>query len=117
MNNRNWVFGTLAASALLVASPAISQSLQLGRDGIRVVPQEQEQSDQNMRSQDRRANDRETTGISERQAIRIAKGEGLKDVDSVTKTRRTYRVVGADRQGDDIRVSIDRQTGEVLGVK
>ena len=124
MTKRTLTFGALAAATLLAASPAVSQSLQIGKDGVRVVPQNQEQSDRDVRTRDRRDgdvrggnNDRISAEVSERQAIRIAKGEGLRDVDSVTKTRKSYRIAGVDRRGDDIRVDIDRRSGEVLNVR
>ena len=125
MTKRIWTFGALAAAALLAASPAVSQSLQIGKNGVRVVPQGQEQTDRDVRMRDRRdsdvrdrdADDRVLAEVSERQAIRIAKGEGLRDVDSVTKTRKSYRIAGVDRRGDDIRVDIDRRSGEVLSVR
>ncbi len=125
MTRRTWTFGALAAAALLAASPAVSQSLQIGKDGVRIVPQNQERTDGDVRMRDRRDrdvrdrghDDRMTSEVSERQAIRIAKGEGLRDVDSVTKTRKAYRVAGVDRRGDDIRVTIDRRSGEVISVR
>ena len=117
MTHRKWTFGALAAATLLAASPAVSQSFQIGKDGIRLVPQGQEQQDGDMRSRKDRGSDRASEEVSERQAIRIAKGEGLRNVDSVTKSRRSYRVAGVDRRGDDIRVDIDRRSGEVLSVR
>ena len=76
-----------------------------------------------MRDRDRRDyrdpdyEDRRPDGISEREAIRIARHVGLRDVDSVTARRRIYRIDGGDRHGDDIRVIIDRYSGEVLAVR
>lgn len=125
MTKRTWTFGALAAAALLAASPAVSQSLQIGKDGVRIVPQNQESIDGDVRMRDsrdgemrdRNDNSKASADVSERQAVRIAKGEGLRDVDSITKTRKSYRIAGVDRRGDDIRVDIDRRSGEVLDVR
>ena len=72
MRRSYWMQGMLAAAALAVATPAMSQSIRIDRDGIRVVPQ------QDMRDRERyeRRRDRDRyevrDGISEREAVRIA---------------------------------------------
>ena len=103
----------------------VSQSLQIGRDGVRIVPQNNDTNDRHDGMRDHRTGDarhhdrrdHRSDEVSESKAIRIAKGEGLRSVDSITKTRDTYRIAGVDRRGHDIRVEIDRQNGDVLNVR
>jgi hypothetical protein len=100
---RNFV--VIAATALLTmtASPLVSaQTLEIGPNGVR------------MHQSDRMRPD---MSISEREAIRIARHEGLRDVDSVRRSRSVYVVEGTDRRGNDIRVDVDRRTGEVVSVE
>ncbi|KTR04237.1 hypothetical protein NS365_15815 [Aureimonas ureilytica] len=102
----------LAAVALLgTAAPTLAQGIEIGRDGVRLVdPNQQQQRD--MRRDDRRGRE-----IGERDAVRIARSEGVREVDDVTRMRNSFRVMGTDRSGDDIQVDIDRRTGEVLSVR
>ncbi len=117
MRRSYWMQGILAAAALAVATPAMSQSIRIDRDGIRVVPQ------QDMRDRERyeRRRDRDRyevrDGISEREAVRIARRQGMRDVGAVTKTRSSYRVAGTDRRGHRLRVDIDRDSGAVIRVR
>lgn len=67
-----------------------------------------------MDRRDRR--DRDRREISERQAVRIARAEGVRTVDEVKRTRSRYVIEGLDRRGRDIEVSVDRRTGDVLSV-
>ena len=55
--------------------------------------------------------------LSDREAIRVARSEGLRDVDSVSRRGRTIRVAVGDRDGDDITVIIDARSGDVLDVR
>lgn len=108
MRRAYWTYAILAATSIAAATPAVSQTVRIGPDGIKLVPQEDA----------RRGERREMRqGVSEREAIRIAKRQGLRDVDAVTKTRDTYRVAGIDRRGRDIRVDIDRDSGQVIRVR
>jgi hypothetical protein len=113
MDTRAWTYGVLAAATLALTTPAMSQGIEIGRDGIRILPQEQ------VRERDARPERREERRreLSEREAVRIARQEGVREVDSVRRTRGTYRVVGIDRRGDDIQVDIDRRNGAVLSVR
>lgn len=102
------MFKSLAIAAIAVvtimsATPSFSQSIEIGPGGVRVNP------DMGPPPAD--------MGISERQAIRIARGEGLREVDDVAHRRNVFIVQGVDRDGDDIKVVIDRRTGEVLSVE
>ncbi len=96
----------VAATALVLiisATPSFSQSIEIGPGGVRVNPgMEPPPADM---------------GISERQAIRIARDEGVREVDDVARRRNVFVVEGSDRDGDDIKVVIDRRTGEVLSVE
>lgn len=96
----------LAATALVTiisATPSFSQSIEIGPGGVRIRPG-MEPPPVDM-------------GISERQAIRIARDEGVREVDDVARRRNVFIVEGSDRDGDDIKVVIDRRTGEVLSVE
>ncbi|OYR15555.1 peptidase propeptide and YPEB domain protein [Brucella rhizosphaerae] len=55
--------------------------------------------------------------ISERRAARIARDEGMDEVESVSRRRNSYVIRGIDRRDNDMRVVIDRSTGEVLEVR
>ncbi|WAP67024.1 PepSY domain-containing protein [Jiella pelagia] len=117
MRRSYWTRGVLAAAVLAMATPAMSQSIQIGRDGIRVVPQEDVRGrrDRDERHRDDRRHVRE--GVSEREAVRIARRQGMRDVGAVTRTRNSYRVAGTDRRGHRIRVDIDRDSGAVIRVR
>ncbi|MEK1853425.1 MAG: PepSY domain-containing protein [Phyllobacterium sp.] len=97
------IVGATALVAITSAPQAFAQSIIIGPDGVRLREPYQE-----------RAYRRE---ISEREAVRIARSEGLRDVDDVRRTRSRFVVEGTDRRGDDIRVDIDRRTGDVIGVQ
>ncbi|MEE2951337.1 MAG: PepSY domain-containing protein [Pseudomonadota bacterium] len=103
------------ALSLGLAAPAFAQSIEIGRDGIRLVPNQQDVREERIDRRDERAI--RADGLSEREAVRIARSQGVREVDAITKTRRAYRIAGIDRRGDDIRVDIDRRSGEVLSVR
>ncbi|MBZ9655195.1 PepSY domain-containing protein [Phyllobacterium lublinensis] len=96
------IAGLMAATAV---PQAFAQSIIIGPDGVRLrepVPERVE---------------RRSYEIGERQAVRIARAEGVRDVDNVRRTRSRFVVEGIDRRGDDIRVDIDRETGDVISVR
>ena len=97
-------------SLAALASPAAAQGITIGPDGIQV--EEPRGKSDNRRDDSRRGGD--SREITEREAIRIAKGEGLRDVDDISRTRSTYTLDGTDRRGRDITVVIDRRSGEVI---
>ena len=117
MISRKSLYAVVAVAAMTAATPVLSQSVQIGRDGIRIVPQEQ------MRDYDRRDHDRRDRreearrDVSERDAVRIAKRQGMRQVHVVTSSRGAYRVEGSDRRKRQMRVEIDRRSGEVLSVR
>ncbi|WAJ26732.1 PepSY domain-containing protein [Antarcticirhabdus aurantiaca] len=114
--NKSWIYGIVAAASVATAAPTFAQGIEIGPNGVRVVPQQELRRDDNRSDRAARGEARGQQ-ISERQALRIARGEGVDEVDSVTRTRQAYRVAGVDRRGDDIRVDIDLRSGEVLSVR
>ena len=117
MKARMFLTGLMAAGAIAIAMPAMAQGIEIGPNGVRLVQPEtgrERGRDEDRRDRDRRHDRRD---ITERDAIRIARGEGLRDVDGVRRTDRAYRVTGADRRGRDIRVDVDRRNGDVLSVR
>jgi hypothetical protein len=108
-----FITGLLALGAIAVSAPTMAQNIEIGPNGVRLVQPEAEVR----RDRDVRRPDRDRREISEREAIRIARGEGLRDVDTVRRTDRAYRISGADRRGRDIQVVVDRRFGEVISVR
>lgn len=108
-----------------LAAPASAQQLLIGPNGVTVVePRDNprfergpdRRDDRRDRGPDRRDR-RDRSELSEREAVRIARREGVRDVDRVSSRRSTYRVEGIDRRGRDIEVTIDRRSGDVLSVR
>ena len=98
----------IGATALFVTTGGLqtfAQSIELGPNGLRLV------------EPDREHPERQYSEINERQAARIARSEGVRNVDDIRKTRSRYVVEGTDRRGNDISVSVDRRTGEVISVE
>jgi hypothetical protein len=89
---------------------AISQSIDVGPDGLRVRPPEF--------VPDRAVPPRYDADddISEDDAVRIARQEGMRRVERVREGRRGWVVVGVDRNGDDMRIMIGRD-GEIIDVQ
>ncbi len=114
MIRKHLTIAVLAAATIASAAPAMAQGIQIGPDGVRIVDPN---SRDNMRRDDMRRDDRRGREIGERDAIRIARAEGVREVDDVRRTSRSYRVIGVDRRGDDIQVDIDRRSGDVIGVR
>ena len=107
-------FGTFAfglvLTGMVLTNAASGQSIDLGPDGLRVRPPEF--------VPDRRPAppDEEEDAISEDEAVRIARREGMRRVERVREGRRGWVVVGIDRNGDDMRVMIGRD-GEVIDIQ
>ncbi|MCL7998396.1 PepSY domain-containing protein [Brucella sp. 21LCYQ03] len=96
-------------SALTFNTSVHAQSIEIGPNGIQVNP-----DGNNRINRDRRAVRGE---ISERQAARIARDEGMDEVESVSRRRNAYIIRGIDRRDNDMRVVVDRLSGEVLEVR
>ena len=99
----------LMVAALVSTVPAQAQSIEIGPNGIQVNP-----DDDRRMHRDRRDYGDE---ISERRAARIARNEGMDEVESVSRRRNAYIVRGLDRDDNDMRVIIDRRSGDVLEVR
>lgn len=97
----------VAISAFAFTVSANAQSIELGPNGIRVNPDGNRQIERDRRS------DRDE--ISGRRATRIARDEGMDEVES--RRRGVYVIRGIDRRDNDMRVVIDRRSGEVLEVR
>ena len=93
----------VTALTLLASAPSFAQSIEIGPGGVRLGDP---QMDRPYRS----------VSITDRTAVRIARSEGVREVDDIRRTRSRIIVEGTDYQGDDISVSIDRRTGEVISV-
>ncbi len=92
----------LVAAVLAVASPSVAQNIEFGPGGVRVGPDRQERV--------------QREEITRRDAVRIARRQGVVDVDSVRETRSGWTVDGSDRDGEDLTVRLSG-TGEVLDVR
>ena len=99
------IVGATALFATTAGTQTFAQSVEIGPNGLRLV------------EPDRDRPERRYSEISERQAARIARSEGVRNVDDIRKTRSRYVVEGTDRRGNDISVSVDRRTGEVISVQ
>ncbi len=98
-------------SGIVMSQAALAQTIDLGPDGLRVRPPEF--------VPERRpgpVDGEEEDGISEEEAVRIARNEGMRRIERVREGRRGWVVVGIDRNGDDMRVMISRD-GEVIDVQ
>ena len=115
MIRRNWTLALAAVAILGSTAPTMAQGIEIGRDGVRLVDPNPRRDDQ--RRDENRRDDRRGREIGERDAVRIARAEGVREVDDVTRTSRAYRVIGTDRRGDDIQVDVDRRSGDVISVR
>jgi hypothetical protein len=101
---RKWIAtGALALGIASVSAPALAQGIEFGPNGVRL--------------NDGRRQAPQDDAISQREAVRIARSEGLRDIDSVSERRRSFRVEGADRRGRDITVDVDKFSGDVISVR
>lgn len=97
----------ISAGLFAAGGAAQAQGIEFGPGGIRVDP--------GFRGPP--PPPRYDDGISEREAMRIARRQGVVDVEGVRPTSRGGFVVsGLDRDGEDIRVVISR-FGEVISVR
>lgn len=115
----------LAAVAVAsLAGPAAAQGITIGPNGVTIDDGRRDDRDRRgpppgFRDDRRGPPDRfeRRRELSEREAVRIARAEGLRDVDDVVRTRSTFRVEGVDRRGDDMLVIVDRRSGRVVDVR
>lgn len=90
----------IALSAAFISGASHAQSLEFGRDGVRVNPGFQQDND-----------------IDRRDAVRAARRAGVDEADRVTRTGRDWVVEGADRRDRHIRVTVDGRDGDVIRVR
>ena len=107
-------FAALAVATANVAWPgqsALGQTIELGPNGLRVNPPEViiEEPQRPLRRF-------EPDGIAEYEAIRIARSEGLVQVERVRQGRRGWVIAGVDRDGEDMRIIISRD-GAVIDIQ
>ncbi|AMJ59381.1 hypothetical protein AXW83_02845 [Bosea sp. PAMC 26642] len=105
------MIAAVMAIALSPMTMVSAQTIELGPNGLRVNPPEPI-----IEFPDRPPPRFEDEGISEFDAVRIARREGLERVERVRQGRRGWVVVGIDVNGDDIRVII-RRDGEIIDVQ
>lgn len=103
----------IALLGVAAVGPASAQSLDFGRDGVRVYPDRPDFR----RPPPPPRYDNDDDGISRGEASRIARRNGVDDIDRIVETRDTFRVFGEDRRGNDIRVDIDKDDGDVISVR
>lgn len=101
--NKTAAFAALM-SVMVSAIPAHAQSIEIGPNGIRLLEPETDRP-------------RYRDDISERRAARIAQREGMEEIDSISRRRNVFIVRGVDRDDDEMRVVVDRHSGEVLEVR
>ncbi len=99
------LIGAALAVAVLAAPAAYAQGIDFGPGGVRI--DRGDRYDQQWDGGDE---------VSRREAIHIARDEGLRDLDDVFRRGWRWVVLGNDRRGDDMRVTIDARDGSVLNV-
>jgi len=86
-----------------------AQSIEIGPGGVRVDPERDPRPGPGFRRGP-------GWRISEREAVRIARREGIVDVDRAVRAEREWRISGLGRRGGFTRVEIDAQSGDVTRV-
>jgi len=114
--------GLVAGLALASVAPTMAQSLEIGPNGVRVRPDDDRRGPPPPPGYDGPRDYRDgppppRREIGEREAARIARSEGMREVDDVYRQRRSIRVEGADRRGRDMTVIIDSRSGDVIDVR
>ena len=95
----------LGIAGLGLTAPASAQGIQIGPGGVRVDPGYRDRGP------------RDDVDLSRGEAIRIARRQGLVDVDGVDRRGPRFIVRGSDRRGDDITVVVDSRSGDVIDVR
>ncbi len=112
--------GLVAGLASLTAAPVLAQGIQIGPGGVRVLPDDRGPPSVYDYDGPRRFRDEpppRRREITEREAVRIARSQGIREVDDVYSRGRTIRVEGGDRRGRDLTVIIDRRSGDIVDVR
>jgi hypothetical protein len=102
--NTKLIAGAFAA-LLAAGAPAYAQGIEFGPGGVRI-----DRGDDYGRYRDR------NELIGRRDAVRIARDEGMRDIDDVSRRGWRWIVDGSDRRGRDLRVIVDARSGNVLDV-
>jgi hypothetical protein len=108
IRTNTWAGGLIALNLGLAAAPAVAQGISIGPGGVQVDPGYR-------RGFDDRGPPR--SELTRGEAARIARREGLVDVDGVDRRGPRLIVRGSDRRGDDITVVLDSRSGDVLDVR
>ncbi|WP_156330221.1 PepSY domain-containing protein [Bosea vaviloviae] len=116
MISKSWAAGVavltvMAAILVWPVASARSQTIELGPNGLQINPPEIV-PEEPIRPYRRF----ESEGITEYEAVRLARGEGLDRVERVRQGRRGWVIVGIDVNGDDMRIIISRD-GDVIDVQ
>jgi hypothetical protein len=90
------VFGLASGLMAGTTAPAVAQGIEIGSGGVHVET-----------GRDR---------VSRGEAVGIARREGLRDVDDVSRRGPLWRIEGQDRRGSEMTVAVDARTGEVRRV-
>ena len=99
---------TLALGLTGLAAPVAAQGIEIGPGGVRVDPGYRERGYRGPRGD---------VDLSRGEAVRIARREGLVDVDGVDRRGPRIIVRGSDRRGDDMNVVVDGRSGDVIDVR
>jgi hypothetical protein len=95
----------IGLAILMAAGAAQAQGIEFGPGGLRIDP-----------GPERYVPRPRYDGISQREAVRIARRQGVEEVERVRETPRGWRISGFDRNGDEIRVIVSRD-GDVIDVR
>lgn len=105
MRTKTILAGLLLTTGLGLSAPASAQGIQIGPGGVRVDPGFRDRGP------------RGDVDLSRGEAVRIARRQGLVDVDSVDRRGPRIIVNGSDRRENDITVVIDSRSGDVIDVR
>ena len=105
MRTKTILAGLTLTLGLGLAAPASAQGIQIGPGGVRVDPGYRDRGP------------RGDVDLSRGEAVRIARREGVADVDGVDRRGPRIIVRGSDRRGDDITVVVDSRSGDVIDVR
>ena len=107
----------MLAAGLFAAGGALAQGVIIDQNGLRVVPESREvppPPGRWDRGPDYGAP--QQGGIGPRDARRIARSAGVVDTYGVDRRGPVWVVVGSDRRGRDIRVTISARSGDIMDV-
>jgi hypothetical protein len=111
MISRSFFMAFAALTVVWTLAGAHGQTIEIGPNGLRVNPPEGM-----IEERQRPPRPYEVEGITEYEAVRIARREGLERVERVRQGRRGWVIAGVDRDGEDIRIIISRD-GAVIDVQ